>query len=557
MSLFGAIGDRSPVLQHRPFFHDYITSAGISPVTSPTVPSMPHRATNGPVTHADLPTPLPAAPQDLAEHYHSAHKRTFSLPTEPARIQAHETDPMVTAPILSQPVPGRTLIGTSPPGLTRHPSMTWPARLMTPPDSPISKKAALAPLVGLQYDDPWTAVEVLLEENMKLHLRLDSARKAVKECEDQVETRDKRLEIVERAYMQLEDEFVRLKEGHALYYILIDLETHPFSPALMSAPGEAVEKLLHDLEASSAITRGARAVFIFLANLYDPAPLVLPFIEALRVTHINHTLLIDRPLEHDALQGLYKNWIETWASTPSVQGVILAVGLADETTQHLADHMDKIFSLSDNFAADDRMARIELDGVFAISSPIEPSEHEVSDAASVIEEAADEPDQVTQTVRVIVKGVVPGMDSFCTPRSRSKGRSNSKADRARQSKSLCKSPIGSWTTIKTKSLQYEENDVPKIDSTKQLTKQTVPPCNNFYLTKEGCYNKRCTYEHRYRLTDKQLHQMRTGAKNAVCANMRQTKSCSAGDDCIFGHKCPRGKKCDNLASCPFSLAGMH
>ncbi|GAA5951796.1 hypothetical protein JCM8115_005243 [Rhodotorula mucilaginosa] len=85
-------------------------------------------------------------------------------------------------------------------------------------------------------------------------------------------------------------------------------------------------------------------------------------------------------------------------------------------------------------------------------------------------------------------------------------------------------------------------DLPVVDPSKPMSRQTPPPCNAFYLIGH-CDVPRCRYEHRYNLTAEQVEEMRRGAKHHVCNAIKFGNVCPDGDQCIFGHFCPRGPTC--------------
>ncbi|GAA5835656.1 hypothetical protein JCM9279_004605 [Rhodotorula babjevae] len=91
---------------------------------------------------------------------------------------------------------------------------------------------------------------------------------------------------------------------------------------------------------------------------------------------------------------------------------------------------------------------------------------------------------------------------------------------------------------------------PLINPDLPMSKQAVPPCNAHYL-KGLCDVPRCRYEHRYELSREQVDEMRRGAKHHVCNAIKHGLQCPDGDDCIFGHFCPRGPSCGR-ERCGFS-----
>merc|ERR1712093_138436 len=91
----------------------------------------------------------------------------------------------------------------------------------------------------------------------------------------------------------------------------------------------------------------------------------------------------------------------------------------------------------------------------------------------------------------------------------------------------------------------------ELDPSVSLCRQKKPPCNQFYLTKRGCLNPKCNYSHTYRLNDKQIEELRSGALRTACVYKKSNNPCLGGDDCVFGHKCPQGSKCKQGSRCHF------
>ncbi|KAK9896629.1 hypothetical protein P389DRAFT_82058 [Cystobasidium minutum MCA 4210] len=83
----------------------------------------------------------------------------------------------------------------------------------------------------------------------------------------------------------------------------------------------------------------------------------------------------------------------------------------------------------------------------------------------------------------------------------------------------------------------------RLDPTVSLCRQKKPPCNQYYLTVTGCTNPKCNYSHSYKLTVKQLDEMRSGAAKTACVYRKTGQPCASGDECVFGHKCPQGSRC--------------
>ncbi|BGP14039.1 hypothetical protein JCM10213_005623 [Rhodosporidiobolus nylandii] len=83
---------------------------------------------------------------------------------------------------------------------------------------------------------------------------------------------------------------------------------------------------------------------------------------------------------------------------------------------------------------------------------------------------------------------------------------------------------------------------PTIDPSKPMSRQNPAPCNAFYLIGH-CDVPRCRFEHEYELTDEQVQEMKRGAKHHVCNAIRAGVACPDGEDCIYGHVCPRGPAC--------------
>ncbi|GAA6001149.1 hypothetical protein JCM10207_007432 [Rhodosporidiobolus poonsookiae] len=83
---------------------------------------------------------------------------------------------------------------------------------------------------------------------------------------------------------------------------------------------------------------------------------------------------------------------------------------------------------------------------------------------------------------------------------------------------------------------------PVINPALPMSRQQPPPCNSFYLLGH-CDVPRCRFCHAYDLTSDQISEMRRGAKHHVCNAIRNGVTCPDGDDCIYGHVCPRGPSC--------------
>ncbi|GAA6026841.1 hypothetical protein JCM8097_005900 [Rhodosporidiobolus ruineniae] len=83
---------------------------------------------------------------------------------------------------------------------------------------------------------------------------------------------------------------------------------------------------------------------------------------------------------------------------------------------------------------------------------------------------------------------------------------------------------------------------PMIDPSKPMSRQNPPPCNSYFLLGH-CDVPRCRFEHGYELTEEQVSEMGRGAKHHVCNAIRNGVPCPDGDECIYGHTCPRGPSC--------------
>ncbi|TDL29240.1 hypothetical protein BD410DRAFT_709553 [Rickenella mellea] len=75
-----------------------------------------------------------------------------------------------------------------------------------------------------------------------------------------------------------------------------------------------------------------------------------------------------------------------------------------------------------------------------------------------------------------------------------------------------------------------------------LHKQDPPPCNEHYLMtcNKGAL---CKYSHEYVLSPEQLSTLATNAKKAPCNFLRHGLQCPYGEQCCWGHVCPRGTSC--------------
>ncbi|KAM0792524.1 hypothetical protein ACM66B_005193 [Microbotryomycetes sp. NB124-2] len=94
-----------------------------------------------------------------------------------------------------------------------------------------------------------------------------------------------------------------------------------------------------------------------------------------------------------------------------------------------------------------------------------------------------------------------------------------------------------------------QNNKPRIDPTKSMSRQSPPPCNAFYL-RNHCGVPRCKFSHEYELTPEQVEEMRRGAKFHICNATRNGLEC--GDpDCVYGHVCPKGNACPRT-NCSFN-----
>ncbi|GAA5950026.1 hypothetical protein JCM21900_001369 [Sporobolomyces salmonicolor] len=105
------------------------------------------------------------------------------------------------------------------------------------------------------------------------------------------------------------------------------------------------------------------------------------------------------------------------------------------------------------------------------------------------------------------------------------------------SATLCKWNGRAWVPVELPSPVK-----PRIDPSKSMSKQDPPPCNAFYLVGH-CDVPRCRFCHDYDLTDAEIDEMRRGAKYHLCHAIQNGVECPDGDNCIYGHYCPRGPSC--------------
>ncbi|KAF5341149.1 hypothetical protein D9611_006041 [Ephemerocybe angulata] len=81
----------------------------------------------------------------------------------------------------------------------------------------------------------------------------------------------------------------------------------------------------------------------------------------------------------------------------------------------------------------------------------------------------------------------------------------------------------------------------------------------YYLSSAGCNNPECYNSHKYTLTDVELYNLREYARKKVCSSANNLGDCPRGEDCIYGHKCPKLSSChfQKLGKCRFKAKGMH
>lgn len=94
--------------------------------------------------------------------------------------------------------------------------------------------------------------------------------------------------------------------------------------------------------------------------------------------------------------------------------------------------------------------------------------------------------------------------------------------------------------------------------TQPLSKLHPRPCSLHYLghCRDG---SKCTHGHDYILSAVHLTELRANAKNSPCNLLNKAKGCPKGDNCIWGHVCPRGSTCilRTQDKCKFIGQDMH
>ncbi|TRM68232.1 hypothetical protein BD626DRAFT_481142 [Schizophyllum amplum] len=98
----------------------------------------------------------------------------------------------------------------------------------------------------------------------------------------------------------------------------------------------------------------------------------------------------------------------------------------------------------------------------------------------------------------------------------------------------------------------------KLDSSKPPWKNEPRPCNEFYLM-DGCRYANCAYSHEYDMSTREKDILRAGVKKLPCADVVSGRECDWGDNCVYGHVCPRGPKCFYLkkGQCLFGGRNLH
>ncbi|KAL1686275.1 hypothetical protein GGG16DRAFT_97018 [Schizophyllum commune] len=66
------------------------------------------------------------------------------------------------------------------------------------------------------------------------------------------------------------------------------------------------------------------------------------------------------------------------------------------------------------------------------------------------------------------------------------------------------------------------------------------PCLSFYLLDYCAHDEDCTFSHDYEVSHEDWTRMQKDAKNIPC----KWNPCNWGDDCIYGHACPKGRACE-------------
>ncbi|KAL1708534.1 hypothetical protein EV121DRAFT_254242 [Schizophyllum commune] len=66
------------------------------------------------------------------------------------------------------------------------------------------------------------------------------------------------------------------------------------------------------------------------------------------------------------------------------------------------------------------------------------------------------------------------------------------------------------------------------------------PCLSFYLLDYCAHDEDCTFSHDYEISHEDWTRMQKDAKNIPC----KWNPCNWGDDCIYGHACPKGRACE-------------
>ncbi|ORY88986.1 hypothetical protein BCR35DRAFT_350501 [Leucosporidium creatinivorum] len=108
----------------------------------------------------------------------------------------------------------------------------------------------------------------------------------------------------------------------------------------------------------------------------------------------------------------------------------------------------------------------------------------------------------------------------------------------------------------------------RFDSPASLQTNYVPtinfswphPCNEFYLSPNGCRHGDCPYSHDYKFNPQEWRDYPAVIKSKVCRNVKAgggAESCKFGDSCLYGHACPfTWDACPYVERCFFAQAGL-
>ncbi|ORY25091.1 hypothetical protein BCR39DRAFT_545280 [Naematelia encephala] len=80
------------------------------------------------------------------------------------------------------------------------------------------------------------------------------------------------------------------------------------------------------------------------------------------------------------------------------------------------------------------------------------------------------------------------------------------------------------------------------------------PCHAHYLGPRGCKTgDRCQYGHNYKLNKGQMEELTILTKQMLCPYIVEGKCHFSDDECVYGHKCPRGRHCPFNEDCRFAV----